>query len=59
MRPSLKGKKKKSKIRVHEDGRLKKCFTTSKFNMNSVVKDTFFFSPSNNIMQHDTRTLSI
>lgn len=39
---------------MHEDGRLKKCFTTSKFNMNFVAKNKFFFSPGNNIMQSMT-----
>lgn len=41
LHPLLKGKIILN-LRVHEDGRLKKCFTTSKFNMNSVVKNTFF-----------------
>lgn len=35
------------------DIKKKKCFTTSKFNMNSVVKNTLFL-PSNDIMQHIT-----
>lgn len=43
-----KKKNNNSKIRVHEDGRLKKCLTTSKFNMNSVVKNTFFTQQQHN-----------